>query len=944
MHFDSGGLESADPTQPDGISRRRLIQAGGGMAAVALLGRGIPAFARDASVPAPDEVLGFPVGREAAGYNKIREYFEAVGAATGRVDVRRLETPTVEGRPIIYAIVTSERNHARLGEIAKRVRRLRTDPLKPAGVRREARSLPAFVNVFANVHGNEVSGADALLQVLYDLASRDDSETTRRLENLVVLLMPSQNPDGRETGRRTNSRGLDLNRDWFAKTQPETPEKVRLYSKYPPVLGMDLHEQFLSAPDTFFFPPNADPFHHEISRAGLRTLNRVISPAIEAAFDSKGYSYVHYGAYDQFAPIYGDTVPMQAYGAAGCLFEQENAQVYAEKFARQYLGTDTALGAIASDKDELLRRWARQWRTATLEGRQGRLLPNKSHEPGNSPKPLIDEGVKIYGYAFRPDRNRADLVRLVERLRSFDIEVHETTRAVKLSRLRPVGERDFGSYRLPRGSIVVTAAQPLKRFVHALLEDDPQAAVDAYYDVSGWSNPALMNLKGGAIGEPLGDVLGRAVLRRVDRARSLSPKPRKGAAAYAFALDATMSQAAAFALLGDGVKVERLDDKVARLPRGSALIPGSERSAAVAIARRHGVRLVPLGKRPPASERSPLRRPRVALIHDVFSDAARVIFASSSGYAEWLLKDRFGLDTQLMLATEVDAGALDDSFDALICPGGFSTVIPGGFPNLGLTPPGGGFGPTGLLAIQQFVSGGGTYIGYLQQGISVAMAAGIGGGVSSRPALDSYVVPGSPFKVRVSRKDPATRTMPRSSWVFNFRDPILQGGERTLLSYPQQLRHLGFAEGTGELEGSVAATVARIGSGRSYVLSHDPAFRGWVEASQSLVGNALLTPPEAGGGEARDVDASLLDAARGYERKIVIRARGGEAERILERAATMAAELDVTGSPRLRGRGSGLIELQAPDPEPLSGHTPGWVHRAVSDLRRAGIQPELIVA
>jgi hypothetical protein len=928
-----------DGVEPQRLSRRRLLQAGTGMAAVALLAGPQRVFARDAAIPTPDEFLGFPVGSRQASVAQIYGYFDAVADASDRVTVRRLAQRTVEGRQIVYATVTSRANQRRLGELARRMRRLRNQPPPRAEGIREAKQLPAFVNVFANVHGNEVSGADAMLQVLYDLASRSDDHNLARLRELVLTLMPTQNPDGREGAMRTNARGFDLNRDWFAKTQPETPEKVRLYSRFPPVLGMDLHEQFFSRPDAFFFPPNADPLHHELSRAGLKALNEVVSPALEKAFDERGWYYEHYGSYDQFAPIYGDTVPMQAYGAAGCLFEQENTGPYPLKFARMYLGTRTALDAVLADREGLVRRWAGQWRHAVREGRHGEMLPNIAQEEGNEPLPLPPD--RVYGYAFRPDRNRADLMRLVERLRSFDIRVYVTRKATSVSALRPVGADSFGSFRLPKGSVVVPAAQPMKRFVHMLLEDDPHTPVAAFYDVSGWSNPALMNLAGGAIGEPLDNLLPE--LRPVRRPAELfdsPPRPNRGGG-YAFALDAAIAQSAALTLLRQGVEVGRSSTQLPGLPDGAAVVPASARASLLETAKASGLRLVPVGAGELAAAQ-PLRRPRVALLHDAVSDAATVIFARSSGYAEWLLGVRFGVDTKNIVATDIDFGALDD-VDALIVPGGFTTLIPGGFPNLPVTPPGGGLTPTGLLTVQRFVREGGTFIGYLQQGISVALAAGIGGSLRTSNAAGTYNVPGSPFAVEVDRGDPATRSMAPAGWVFNFRDPILDGGDHVLMRYPRKVQHLGYADGVADLAGSTAAAVTRIGSGRAYVMSFDPAFRGWVEATQSLVGAALMIPPEPGGGSARKVAPAQLTAAAGYERRTVIRVPAAAAP-VLRRALDAASTDLIPGEVKLTELPGGAVQAEAPDPEPGSGHTAGWVRETLAGLEAAGVRPELVIA
>jgi murein tripeptide amidase MpaA len=87
--------------------------------------------------------------------------------------------------------------------------------------------------VTGNVHGNEESGADAALRVLYELADRKDCVVDRILANAIVVVLPIQNPDGRFYKTRRNVYGFDLNRDWFARTQPETDGQARAVAAIP---------------------------------------------------------------------------------------------------------------------------------------------------------------------------------------------------------------------------------------------------------------------------------------------------------------------------------------------------------------------------------------------------------------------------------------------------------------------------------------------------------------------------------------------------------------------------------------------------------------------------------------------------------------------------------------------------------------------------------------
>ena len=147
-----------------------------------------------------------------------------------------------------------------LATISRKARSCATRSCRTPESTRLVASTPAILWVAANVHGNEKSGADAALKVLYELADRTDCAAQTVLDNAIVVIMPTQNPDGRVRNIRRNSYGFDMNRDWFARTQPETDGKLELLRQYPPMLFDDAHEFGYR---NYLFPPHADPEYHE---------------------------------------------------------------------------------------------------------------------------------------------------------------------------------------------------------------------------------------------------------------------------------------------------------------------------------------------------------------------------------------------------------------------------------------------------------------------------------------------------------------------------------------------------------------------------------------------------------------------------------------------------------------------------------------------------------
>ena len=945
------------PGAQAGLTRRGALVLGGSVLATTAWSPVVAAHAVDPDVPTWDEVNGYPLGLRQASVTEIDAYVEAVAAASSRVTTRVVGRSR-EGRAIREVVITSERNHRRLPTLRRRGLALRDEPSTRARATRVARDLPAFVVVVANVHGNEPSGADALMQVLHDLAAGQDEQTLERLDELVLVMSPVQNPDGRDVFSRPNAMGFDLNRDWFAMTQPETPPRIELFRRYPAVAGLDLHEQFLQGPDAYFFPPNADPVHRESSRTGLWAANDVLSPAVAERFDAEGYPYSHYGIYDLFAPIYGDSVPNQAFGAAGFLMEVSFENLYSSKFDRVYAATDAALAAMTTHRRRLVTRWARQWPTAVAEGRRGELRGNLVQDPTAEAEALPAPSTRIFGYALRTDRRSGEVGLLVQRLLDYGVQVHTTRRPVRARRLRRFGTRGFSSTALPAGSLVLTCAQPMKSWLHLMLEDEPHAPVDYYYDVSGWASGVLMRLEGGAVGSDE-DWLDpdSGVLRRVRSVTDLQPKPRPASSgeSLAFRLDSAEAFAAAFALLGDGVEVRRLSTRTRGLPAGSAVVAASARGRVVRHAWRRGVEVRSLrgGAGLDDAASYPVRRPRVALVRDLVSDTLEPVFARNSGYAEWLLSDRFGLDVTSLYATQIDAGTLllagvtGEGYDAVVVPDGFSTVLPADYPNLNLSLPAAGMTPAGLLQLHAFVRGGGTFLGWGQQGITTATLAGLAPGLEMSVPLTGLDISGTPFAVDVSKGDPATSGLEGRTAAFNFRDPVLTGGT-PLVTYPQRVRSYGYAGGTELLAGTVAVSGQPIGTGRAYVCSFDPAFRGWPDATQALVGSMLMTPP-VGPDEATDVPlpsvgsltTGLLSASRAGRgaRPSVFRVAGAD-------GATLRAVVAAADSPGdlVWDDSDGQLAVYAPATRGLAGHPPAWVRRVREGLDAAGVRPLVVIA
>jgi len=256
----------------------------------------LAATAALAQVPSPSQYLKMPVGadRTLADYHQIRDYFRVLDAGSPRVDVEVLGK-TVLGEDMIMAVVSSEeniRNKARLQEIARRL----ADPrgLTDAEAEKLYGEGKAVVLVTCNIHASEIASSQMAMEWAYTLATADDAETKRRLNNVVLLLVPSLNPDGQimitdyyrkylgtkyEGGRLPwlyhHYVGHDNNRDWYMLTQPETRALNRaVYREWNPQLFVDEHQMGTEGP-RMFIPPFADPMDPDVHPLIWREVNMV---------------------------------------------------------------------------------------------------------------------------------------------------------------------------------------------------------------------------------------------------------------------------------------------------------------------------------------------------------------------------------------------------------------------------------------------------------------------------------------------------------------------------------------------------------------------------------------------------------------------------------------------------------------------------------------------
>lgn len=233
----------------------------------------LPAAAA-ADVPDPEEFFGFPMGAEGrlAGYDDVLDYLKLIADESDRVDYETVGKTTM-GNEYGTVLISSPENLENIDRLVEINQEL-SDPRNTTP--EEARDLAAegvpFHYVEATVHSTEVGNGQAINDIVYRLATEDSGFTDNVLANSVVVLVPSQNPDGqklvidhfKETAGTDLARvypdlyhkytGHDDNRDWTMFTQIESRYRLDLMKKYRPAMVHIMHQQG-NRGERIFVPP-----------------------------------------------------------------------------------------------------------------------------------------------------------------------------------------------------------------------------------------------------------------------------------------------------------------------------------------------------------------------------------------------------------------------------------------------------------------------------------------------------------------------------------------------------------------------------------------------------------------------------------------------------------------------------------------------------------------
>ena len=777
-----------------------------------------------AAVPTPESHFGHKIGvdYELLDWDKVVSYFQALEKSSDRIKFMELGK-TVEGRPQIAAVISAPGNIRNLEHYRDIQMRL-ADPRKTPA--EEAARLfgegKAIVMITCSIHATEVASTHTAVEFAYRLLTEDDNPKFKAiLDNVILLLEPSQNPDGVDIVTRWYRKtrgtpwegtsppelyhhyvGHDDNRDWYIFTQPETRNTAALENKWHPEIVYDVH-QMGENQARLFVPPWMDPVDPNIDPI-LASLCNMIGTGIATDLYAAGKTGIALnGVYDFWTPAR----QYQAYhGGARILTESASAKLATPITLTADQITSNALGYNPRERSW---NYLVPWMGGTWHLRD-----------------IIDyQSIAWESLLYQTAIKRSEMLRYF-----YDINKNNVDRKTPFAFVIPARQRDpgaakkmldtlaMGEIEIDRaserfsadgkdysaGSYVVSMHQPFSGWAKTLLERQDYPDLRIYpggppkrpYDVTAQTLPMLMGVETDTVKDSFQAALQRATDYSFDLDHA---KPAGGWAAS----DVSSWKEVA--------KVWKSGKPVYRDPATGDFYAAS------------------------AAGRKEIPAPRIGLYQ-------AYVPSMDEGWTRWLF-DEFGLPQNKLGNADITAGHLREKFDAIVIPDQSRQTIEQGYRENQMPPEfSGGLGDKGAAALKEFVEQGGTLV-LLNHAADYARDLGVAAkNVLEGVASKDFYSPGSLLNVTLDTKSALAYGMPAGITLWSEGSPAWEApGDEVVARYPAKgVLASGWLLGEKYLTGKAALLDVAMGSGHVIMFGMRPQYRGQSYQNFKLLFNALV--------------------------------------------------------------------------------------------------------
>ena len=532
------------------------------------------------SIPTPLSVIGHEVGEFHISHDKLSHYVQEISRASNRVKLVN-RGKSYENRTSWLMIITSESNHSRLEEIRKQHLELSNSKNKDIDVS----NMPIVVYQGFSVHGDEPSGSNASLPLMYHLLASNSQETIELLENTIILLDPSFNPDGlqrfsqwansnknqsltadpndREYNQywprgRTNHYWFDLNRDMLPNQLVETNAKVKTFTEWLPNILTDHHE--MGTNSSFFFQPGVPERKNPLISDLNQSLTREIGTYHEKALNSIGSLYYSEEDYDDFFFGKASTYP-DANGSIGILFEQGSSRGHIQESVNGILTFPFTI------RNQLTAAFS------TLEAAK-----NMRVKLLNYMKDFYDDQIELNpkssdNIVFGKLKDESTVYHLADLLNSHKIKFNRISEDVVLNGKKYTKDNSF----------IIPMNQPKRTLINAMFYTQTEFKDSLFYDVSAWTFPLAFN-----VNYSYTDNLSKSSVSKLfgeevtETKKPVGNVDSKSEYAYLFEPHEYYAQAAVYHLIKEGIRVKTATRKFSikgkEFDFGTYLIPVQNQS------------------------------------------------------------------------------------------------------------------------------------------------------------------------------------------------------------------------------------------------------------------------------------------------------------------------------------------------------------------------------
>ena len=823
------------------------------------------------TVPTPVSVLGHNPGDDyyLATYEEEIQYFHALAAHSDRIRMFTVGK-TTEGRNIEVAVISSPANLAQLDEWKADTKRLSmADGLDDASAKALAQKARVIIHIDGGLHANEVAGPQHSMVLAYKLLSaQNDPQVDRILNNIVLLLYPTLNPDGQDmvvSWYRKNLGtqyevspmpwlfqdyvGHDNNRDGYMLNMKESQVVAKTELEYSPAIFYCQH-QTAPFPARIWIPPFSDPISSNISpyvrswfnvvgtgMAAYLNEHRLPGAISESEFDNWYPGFVDYaGSFRNEISFFTETA-LYRYATPRFYTVDEfpkNMQdlkaltMYTTPWQGGWWRLKDAVNYMVTASMSVLDTSARYRET---------LLYNQYQ----SARDNIRRYTQAPPYAYvipSAQRDVPEAAQLARIMLENGLQVHGVTDSFTAN-----------GRKYPSGSWVVLMNQPYSGLAKELFEIQhyPDAmggggtkAIDLPYDVTGWTLPLQMGVQVDAISDPISaEELGHLKqLTQIDL-----PATKIDGVGTSFVL--THEANASFHLVNDvlvGGGSAALDKDEFKTPNdsetGALVVSGVSHATLANLTAKYGVSAISIDHAPVHA--IALHRARVGLYRPWQPSI-------DEGWTRWIL-EQYGFQPISLYNADIRAGSLSDRVDVILLPDMRAASLVNGF-KPGVVPGeyAGGLDEEGLASLRAFVRKGGTLVAFNQSAAAIIPlfslpVKNVLDGVKS----DRFFCSGALLRVNTESRDrPALYGLPSELAVMFERGPAfdtLPGFKGAVLArYPTESNPLesGLLLHPEAIEGKIAALELSYGEGRIFLYGFKPQWRAQSHGTYKFFFNAL---------------------------------------------------------------------------------------------------------